>query len=182
MGGLKKFMTAVNKTNIFMGKMMVGVILLAVAIITFEVVMRYVFNRPTNWGHESMTLLFAIFYCASAGYAHYFRAHVKVDVFYVSRSERGRAYLDLINAVFFFLFAIVFTYTSWNFYWSSQTMLGGAKIFGIEVPGELSFTDWQPPYYPIKFMMPFGGALLILQGIVLLIQDIHMAVTGRPLK
>jgi len=61
-------------------------------------------------------------------------------------------------------------------------MMGGAKIFGIEVPGELSFTDWQAPYYAIKFMMPFGGALLILQGIVWLIHDIHMAVTGRPMK
>jgi TRAP-type mannitol/chloroaromatic compound transport system permease small subunit len=178
---LKKFMMAVNKTNIFMGKLMVGVTLLAVGVITFEVVLRYVFNRPTNWGHETMTLLFAVFYCAAAGYAHYYRAHVRVDVFYSTRSVRTRAYLDLITSVFFFLFTIVFIYTSWNFYWSSQTMHGGGKIFGIEVIGELSFTDWQPPYYPIKFMMPFGGFLLFLQGIVWLIRDIHMAVTGREM-
>jgi TRAP-type mannitol/chloroaromatic compound transport system permease small subunit len=181
MNGLKKFMMAVNKTNIFVGKLMVGVTLLAVFIITFEVVMRYVFNRPTNWGHESMTLLFAIFYCAAAGYAHYYRAHVRVDVFYSTRSERTKAYLDLISSVFFFLFTITFIYTSWNFYWASQTYTAGAKIFGIEIPGEMSFTDWQPPYYPIKFMMPFGGFLLFLQGIVWLIRDIHMAVTGREM-
>lgn len=181
MGFLHKFMTAVNKTNIFVGKLMVGVTLLAVAVISFEVIMRYIFNKPTNWGHESMTLLFAIFYCAAAGYAHYYRAHVRVDVFYSTRSERTRAYLDLITSVFFFLFTGVFIYTSWKFYWSSQTMLGGGKIFGIDVPGELSFTDWQPPYYPVKFMMPFGGFLLLLQGIVWLIRDIHMAVKGRPM-
>jgi TRAP-type mannitol/chloroaromatic compound transport system permease small subunit len=176
---LNKFMMAVNKTNIFMGKLMVGVTLLAVAVITFEVVLRYVFNRPTNWGHETMTLLFAIFYCAAAGYAHYYRAHVRVDVFYSTRSVRARAYLDLVTASFFFLFTCVFIYTSWNFYWSSQTMAGGGQIFGITVPGEMSFTDWAPPYYPIKFMMPLGGFLLLLQGIVWLIRDIHMAVTGR---
>ena len=128
MGGLNKFMMAVNKTNIFVGKMMVGVTLLAVFVITFEVVMRYVFNRPTNWGHETMILLFAIFYCAAAGYAHYYRAHVRVDVFYSTRSPRTKAYLDLITSVFFFLFAVVFIYTSWNFYWSSQTMMAGSKI------------------------------------------------------
>lgn len=181
MGGLNKFMIAVNKTNIFVGKLMVGVTLLCVAVITFEVVLRYIFNRPTNWGHETMTLLFAIFYCAAAGYTHYYRAHVRVDVFYSTRSERTRAYLDLVTCVFFFLFTIVFTYTSWNFYWSSQTMTGGGTVFGIEVIGELSFTDWAPPYYPVKFMMPFGGFLLFLQGIVWLIRDIHMAVTGRPM-
>jgi len=50
MSGLNKFMTAVNKTNIFVGKLMVGVTLFAVFVITFEVVLRYLFNRPTNWG------------------------------------------------------------------------------------------------------------------------------------
>jgi TRAP-type mannitol/chloroaromatic compound transport system permease small subunit len=181
MNGLKKFMTAVNKTNIFVGKVMVGVTLLAVAVITFEVTLRYIFNRPTNWGHETMTLLFAVFYCAAAGYAHYYRAHVRVDVFYSTRSVRTRAYLDLVTAGFFFLFTCVFIYTSWSFYWSSQMMHGGGTVFGIEIIGEQSFTDWAPPYYPVKFMMPFGGFLLLLQGIVWLIRDIHMAMTGREM-
>ena len=60
-------------------------------------------------------------------------------------------------------------------------MQAGTKVFGIDIPGEMSFTDWQAPYYPIKFMMPFGGFLLLLQGIVWLIRDIHMAATGREM-
>lgn len=181
MKALRTFMMAVDKTNIFIGKLMVGVTLLAVTVITFEVVMRYVFGAPTNWGHELMTLLFAIFYVAAGGYAHYYRAHVRVDVFYSTRSERTRAILDLITSVFFFLFMGVFLYTSWEFYWSSQTMAAGAEVLGIPVPGERSFTDWGPAYYPIKFMMPFGGVMLILQGIVWFIRDLHLVVTGRKL-
>ena len=73
---LKKIMTAIEKTNIFIGKLMVGVTLVAVAVITFEVVMRYVFGLPTNWGHELMTLLFAVQYMFVAGYCHYHRAHI----------------------------------------------------------------------------------------------------------
>ncbi len=182
MKGLRTFMLAVNKTNIFVGKMMVWVTLMAVAIITFEVVMRYLFNMPTNWGHEAMTLLFAIYYCVAAGYAHYYRAHVRVDVIYSTRSPRTKAYLDIISSFFFFLFNILFIYTCWNFYWASQTYNAGAKIFGIEILGELSFTDWQPPYYPVKFMMFLGGVLLFFQGIVWLIRDIHFAVTGREFE
>jgi len=182
MNALRKFMMAVDKTNIFMGKLMVAVTLLACAVITFEVVMRYAFNMPTNWGHEMMVLLFAIFYVAAGGYAHYYRAHVRVDVIYFSVSERSRAILDIITSAFFFLFMIVFFYTSWNFYWSSQTMEAGAEIFGIGVPGERSFTDWGPAYYPVKFIMPFGGFLLILQGIVWLIRDVYFVATGRKLR
>jgi TRAP-type mannitol/chloroaromatic compound transport system permease small subunit len=178
---LKKIMTAVEKTNIFIGKLMVGVTLLAVIVISFEVVMRYVFGLPTNWGHELMTLLFAVQYMFVAGYCHYHRAHVRVDVFYSTRKKRTRAFLDLFTSIFFFLFTGVLLWTCWTFYWSSQTMLGGGTIFGIIVPGELSLTDWAPPFYSVKFMMPLGAFFLLLQGIVWFIRDLHIAVTGREM-
>jgi TRAP-type mannitol/chloroaromatic compound transport system permease small subunit len=181
MNALKKFMMGVEKTNVFIGKLNVGITLLAVAVITFEVVMRYVFGLPTNWGHETMTLLFGIQYMMAAGYAHYHRAHVRVDVFYSTRQRRTQAYLDLFTSIFYFIFNFVLLYTCWTFYWSSQTMHGGGKIFGIEVIGELSLTDWAPPFYPVKFMMPFGAFMLLLQGIVWFIRDLHLALTGKEL-
>ena len=178
---LKKFMTAVEKTNIFIGKLMVGLTLLAVFVITYEVVMRYVFGLPTNWGHETMTLLFAVQYMFVAGYCHYHRAHVRVDVFYSTRKRRTRAYLDVFTSIFFFFFTGVLFYTCWTFYWSSQTMLGGGTLLGITLPGELSLTDWAPPFYPVKFMMPAGAFMLLLQGIVWFIRDLHVAITGREM-
>jgi len=182
MNALKQFMLAVDKTNIFIGKLNVGVTLLAVLVITFEVTMRYIFNRPTNWGHELMTLLFGIQYMMAAGYAHYHRAHVRVDVIYASRQPRTRAFLDLFTAIFFFGFTLILLWSCWDFYWSAQTMGAGAEIFGIRVPGERSLTDWGPAYYPVKFMMPFGAFMLLLQGIVWLIRDIHFAATGRHME
>ena len=178
---LKKVMTAIEKTNIFIGKMMVGVTLLAVFVITFEVVMRYVFGLPTNWGHELMTLLFAVQYMFVAGYCHYHRAHVRVDVFYSTRKPRTKAYLDLFTSLFFFLFTGVLLYTCWTFYWSSQLMEGGGTFLHILVLGERSLTDWAPPFYPVKFMMPFGALTLLLQHVVWTIRDIHVAVTGREM-
>ena len=182
MGFLRKLMVAIDKTNIFVGKLMVGVTLVAIVVITFEVIARYVFHRPTNWAHELMTLLFAIQYIISGGYAHYYRAHVRVDVLYSSFGPRTRAILDIFTSVFFFVFAGVLLYTSWTFYWSSQTMEAGCEIFGISVPGERSLTDWGPAFYPIKFMMPLGSLLLLLQGIVWFIRDLHMAFTGKEMS
>jgi TRAP-type mannitol/chloroaromatic compound transport system permease small subunit len=181
MNRLKKFMIAVDKVNMFTGKVMAYVLVLCIFIITYEVIMRYLFNRPTIWAHESMTLMFAILYVILGGYCHYYRAHVRVDVFYSSRSPRAQAILDLFTSVFFFIFATAYTYTSWKFYWSSQTMLGGGKVFGIDVPGELSFTDWGPPLYCVKFMMPLAGVMLLLQGINWFIRDLHMAIKGREM-
>jgi len=57
--------------------------------------------------------------------------------------------------------------------------VGGGTVFGIQVPGEVSFTDWSPPFYPVKFMMPAGAFMLLLQGIVWFIRDLYVAITGR---
>jgi TRAP-type mannitol/chloroaromatic compound transport system permease small subunit len=182
MDRLKKFMLAVEKINMFTGKVMAVLLFLAILIISFEVMMRYLFSRPTNWGHESMVLLLAILYVLLGGYCHYYRAHVRVDVFYASFSPRTRAILDVLTFVFFFVYAATFTWTSLKFYWSSQTMLGGGKIFGLEVPGEISFTDWAPPLYGVKIMMPLAGLMLLLQGLNWFIRDIHMAITGKEMR
>lgn len=178
---LRKIMIAVDKINLFTGHVMVLVLLLAVLVISFEVMMRYLFNMPTNWGHESMTLLFAIMYITLGGFCHYYRGHVRVDILYSALSLRGRAILDVITSVFFFIFAFSLTYYCWQFYWSSQTMMAGGTIFGIMIPGEMSFTDWGPPLFCVKFMMPLGGLLLLLQGTNWFIRDLHMAITGRSL-
>ena len=106
-----------------------------------------------------MILLFAIFYVAAGGYAHYYRAHVRVDVIYASVSERGRAILDIATAVLFFIFVGVFVYTSWTFYWSSQTMAAGAEVLGYPRPGR---------------------ALLHRLGTGLLPGEVHHALRGVP--
>ncbi len=175
---LDKFMMAVDKTNIFIGKVNVLIVLLAVVVITFEVVMRYVFSRPTNWAHELMTDLFGMMYLLAGGYAHYHKAHVRVDVIYASRSPRTKAIFDICTSSLFFVCTGVMLYTFWTFYWSSQTMHGGGTLFGVEIPGELSLTDWAPPYYPVKFMMPLGALMLVLQGVVWLIRDIRTLAHG----
>jgi len=179
MDKLRTFMMAVEKTNVFVGKMMAYVSLICVAVISFEVIMRYFFGMPTNWGHETMLTLFAMYYVMIGGTAHFYRAHVRVDVVYASRTRRTQAIIDLITAPLFYLLVLVYIYTSWNFYWSSQMMNAGNTFLGIEIIGENSFTDWAPPLYPVKFLMPFGGVLLLLQCIVWTIRDVYTARTGR---
>ena len=182
MDKLRTFMMAVEKTNVFVGHMMAYTSIVCVAVISFEVVMRYVFGMPTNWGHEMMLTLFAMYYAMIAGTAHFYRAHVRVDVVYAGRTRRTQAIMDLVTAPFFYIFCLVYIWCSWNFYWSSQTMASGNTFLGMELIGEASFTDWAPPLYPVKFLMVFGGILLLLQGVVWTIRDIYTARTGKEME
>ena len=166
---LRKIVQAIDRVSLYSGKVVAFWTVIAVAIIAYEVFMRYFLNRPTNWGHEAMTLIFGMQYVLCGAYAYYTRSHVRVDIFYAYWAPRTRAWVDVVTSVFFFLFAGVLTYTGWFYYWESQ------KIW------ELSFTDWAPPYYPVKFAVFLGALLLLFQGVAWFIRDLYLAVTGREL-
>ncbi len=166
---LAKITHTIDRISVLSGRILVWWTVIAVIIITFEVVMRYVFNRPTNWGHESMTLIFGMQYILCGAYAHHAKAHVRVDVVYQVFSSRNKARMDALTSLLFFLYIGVMTYTGWFFYWQSQVIW------------ELSFTDWAPPLYPVKFTVFLGSLLLLLQGFANFVRDLHVAVTGREL-
>ena len=150
----------VGKLNGFCGEFVAYWSAIAVFVYYYEVVSRYVFNSPTNWAHESMFLMFGMQYLIAGGFVLREGGHVRVDVLYTNLSLRTRAILDLITSVFFFIFTIALLVTGWIFFSDS---------FG---QGEVSFTEWGIQYYPIKFALPVGAALLILQGIAQVLNDI----------
>lgn len=160
----------IDNISLVSGRILAWWTLLAVLIITYEVTARYVFDRPTNWAHESMTLIFGMQYILSGAFAHYCKAHVRVDVLYQALSRRNQARMDALTDLLFFLYVGVMTYTAWFFYWDSQKMW------------EVSFTDWGPPLYPVKFMVFFGCLLLLLQGFANFIRDFYFAATGSELQ
>jgi TRAP-type mannitol/chloroaromatic compound transport system permease small subunit len=163
---MRRIVRAIDGISVVTGRILVWWTLLAVAIITYEVVARYVFDRPTNWAHESMTLIFAMQYVLCGAYAHLMQAHVRVDVVYQSRSERAKARLDALTALLFFFYMGIMTYTGWWFYWDSQMLR------------EVSFTDWGPPLYPVKFTVFLGSLLLLLQGLANFARDVAYGFFG----
>ncbi|MEO1019485.1 MAG: TRAP transporter small permease subunit [Pseudomonadota bacterium] len=133
---------------------------LAVFAYYYEVLARYLFNSPTNWVHEGMFLMFGMQYLISGAYAYLSDSHVRVDVFYARLSRRGKALSDLLTSVFFFIFAGTLLGTGWIF------MMDSVRV------GEVSFTEWGIPYWPVKIAITLGAALLILQGFAKVLKDL----------
>ncbi len=133
----------------------------------YEVIARFAFNSPTNWLHESMFLMYGMQYMLAGAYTYQLDQHVRVDVFYVKFSPRGKAIADIITSVFFFIFVGTLLWTSWKF---------ASDAVGLH---EVSFTEWGVQYWPVKLTMPIGAALLLLQGVCRLIKDIVFLTHGR---
>ncbi len=154
----------IDRLSLFTGEFVAWWAVIAVFAYYYEVVVRYVFNSPTNWVHESMFLMFGMQYLIGGAYAMLTDSHVRVDIFYAKFSDRGKAIADLLTSVFFFIFAGTLLATGWIFARDSIAQ------------GEVSFTEWAIQYWPVKVTIVIGGALLILQGIAKLARDIQRVV------
>ncbi len=140
----------------------------AVCFYAFEVIARYIFNKPTIWVHESSFLLFGMQYLLAGAYAYLHNSHVAVDIIFARLPPRGRYGMDIFTSVFSFIFFIVLMGTSWKFFMNSLGMR------------ERTVETWQIQYYPVKGIMVVGGILITLAAISKLYKDIkHFNQLGR---
>jgi TRAP-type mannitol/chloroaromatic compound transport system permease small subunit len=167
---LKKIVNIFDKISEWTGKIVSWIIVLIVGIILYEVIARYIFNKPTVWAVESSTMLHGVFLVFGGVYAMFTKSHVNMDLFYIKWSKRKRAIVDLCT---FPLTIILFL-----------TMLYFLTYYGIEslIILEHSHSPWSPPLYYSKMLLPVGLILIILQGIGDFIRNLTLAITGRELS
>lgn len=120
----------------------------------YEVFVRYALNDPTSWAFDLSYLMYgAVFYMAGA-YTLSRAGHVRADMFYRRWRPRTQAVVELVLYVIFFfpgILALIFA--------------GGA--YGLESLRLREVSVNSPagmPIWPLKMMIPFGAALIALQG------------------
>ncbi len=164
---MKLFMKSVNNINKSM-MWVVGVTILFMGLALFyAVVMRYFFNTPQSWAFDLLGWLTGISALLSGGYATLQRAHVRVDIFYDKFSDRKKSVIDILTSFLWIIMSIILMWKGWEqvaHYYNLQVIASS----GLKV------------YLWIKWLMvPIGGVLLFLQGIVDLINDISTVLTGK---
>ncbi|MBA7704839.1 hypothetical protein ES703_113661 [subsurface metagenome] len=143
-------------------------LIVALAFVVFyEVVARYIFNRPTVWAFETSAMLFGAYIIFGGAYTLYVRGHVNMDVFHERLSSRKKAIIDVITFCFFVLFCGALVWKGWGSAWRSLTIW------------EHSGSIWNPPITPIRLILPIGAFLLLLQGLAKFVRDAITMVTGR---
>ena len=164
---LGKVFHIIDMISEWSGKLVSFLLLPLIAFIVYDVLMRYVFNAPTDWAHELSYLMFGTIWIIGGAYALVKGSHVKMEVIYNRLPLRRRAIIDLITAPLFFVFIGILLWKGWDLAWSSVLRLEHSNSF------------WSPPLYPVKMMIPLGAFLLLLQGVVRFIRDAIIATTGR---
>lgn len=127
----------------------------------YDVIMRYAFNAPTVWAYETCVMLGGAIYALGWSYSHLHKSHVRVDIFYIRLSPRGKAFIDTFGAlIFFFPIMAVLIKTSISWTWTSWV--------NQEVMIE---TYWYPPAAPFRTVITLGICLFTIQGLAQFIRD-----------
>lgn len=159
----------VDNLNDCVGKIFSFLVYLMMFTLLYEVIMRYAFNKPTIWAHETSEFFYAAHFLVGGAFALRWGAHINIEVLYRRWSLRTRAIVDLITWTLFYIFCGVLLWQGIGIAWDSVIVL------------EYSDSAWGPPIWPVKLAIPLAAALVLLQGLTKTIKDAYTAITGREL-
>ncbi|MBA7642702.1 hypothetical protein ES703_50407 [subsurface metagenome] len=151
------------------GRVICWACLALVLVLSFEVIMRYVFDAPTIWSYEIATMLGCTIIILGLAYTHRHHGHVRVDVFWRLLSPRGQAIADVICALLLF-FPLVIAIIYISIWWVG---------FSISIGEIMTKTYWYPPAWPLRIIFFLGFLLFLLQGVSQLVRDLHLAIRNK---
>ena len=136
------------------------ILFLAVAvIITFEVVMRFVFSQPTMWVTELSSLLTIIASFLLFAYTLQEKGHTRVDFITAMLSRKSVYFLELFTTVLGLIYCGVLV-------WYGVKMIQSSLLLE-EVSQTLQIPLWIP-----QMFVPVGGGLMFLQLLKFLKMDL----------
>ena len=163
MHGLLAASRWIDTLNERIGKVCDWLVLLACIVSAANAMVRYAYDISSNAWLELQWYMFAVIVMMGASYTLKKNEHVRVDIWYMTLSERAQIWVDIIGTVIFLLPACVLVgWLSWPFFMQSFAVFEHSSNAG-------GLIRW-----PIKFVIPFGFFMLTLQGLSELVKRIAM--------
>ncbi|GHC34095.1 TRAP transporter small permease subunit [Aidingimonas halophila] len=143
-------------------------ILFAMGISVVEVFLRYGFNSPTSWVHETVVFLVATSFALGGPAALAKNSHIRVKVLYDNVGPRMRHWMDRFNDLVILGFCITMSYAAFHLFWrASHNPMGDWQL-------ERSGTSWNPPIPGLlKGIILFALLLMTVQALLHFIQSLR---------
>ena len=113
-------MSGLDKWIVKLGNVIGWLFFAAVVISVFEVIMRYGFNRPTTWVHETTLMIVGIGMLWGGTYCMAEDRHIRVTVIRDAMGERARRIVDVFVGLLSLLFC---SGLAWAGYFMAQKAL-----------------------------------------------------------
>jgi len=168
---VKKIVTGIDKMSDMMGHIVKYLILVLIFVLCYEVVSRYVFDKPTIWAMETSKMVFGAIGSLCWGYTLKIGGHVRVDLFYTMFSKKWKAIVDVaLTLIFLFPIELVLIYTGYK--WA---------FFALKVNERMVDSSWLPPSAPFRFVLAIGFTLFFIQTIAEFMKTVYFLITKKDL-
>jgi len=149
------FIRFADKLSAWFGKTFGWLVLLMTFGMSYEVMVRYVFNAPTPWALDLSFIMYGTMFMMGGAYTLSRGGHVRGDFLYRLWSQRTQATVDLVLYFLFFfpgILALVFAGFKYAGRSWSYTEVSVNSPAGI-------------PIYQFKSVIVVAGILLLIQGV-----------------
>jgi TRAP-type mannitol/chloroaromatic compound transport system permease small subunit len=161
MGALLGLSGIIDRMNELIGKAMGWLIFLAIVVSAGNAVIRKIFSISSNAWLELQWYLFGAAFMLAAAYTLKQNEHIRVDVFYASRSRATQHWIDLFGHVFFLLpFVTLMAWLLWPYALQAYTN------------GDVSANAGGLLIWPARALLLAGFVLLVLQAVSEIIKKV----------
>jgi TRAP-type mannitol/chloroaromatic compound transport system permease small subunit len=166
----KKIVHIIEALSSWTGKGASWLMVILMLVINYDVLMRYVFDKPTMWGYELSMMLGGSILLMLA-YVQHRDANIRVEIVYEKLSSRYKAFLNVLGTMIFaypcFVYLIIGAY---------QYMINA-----FVTNEKMAESFWYPPAAPFRTVIFVSLCLAALQFTASLIRDLHILIKGKPL-
>ena len=123
-------------------------------IVSYEVIMRYLFNSPTIWVNEVSRFLQIWATYLALTYSFHKKDFIRITVIYDRLNDNGKKILDFISFIFILIFSSFVVYYGWIIAYDSLKV------------GRTSSTILDVPSFLTELAIPLCFAFLVLRVIL----------------
>ncbi|WP_020407947.1 TRAP transporter small permease subunit [Hahella ganghwensis] len=169
MRGLVKTDEFLGGVSNFCGHLATFAMLLMLVNVAFDVMMRYVFNDVSIGMQELEWHLYSVTFLLGVPFAMRRDGHVRVDIIYETRSDRTKAFINLIGVVLFVIpFCALIAYYGYGFTVEAYELGEGSGD-----PGGL------PYRWIVKSVIPLSAVLTGISGLAMFTQALRVLLLGE---
>lgn len=152
---------AIDRLSEIIGKSVMWLIFVAIIISAVNAVVRKAFNMSSNAWLEAQWYLFGAAFLMAAAYTLSQNEHIRIDIFYGTRTRRTQHWIDLFGHVFFLTpFVVLMAWMLIPYAWQAY------KI------GQISTNSGGLIIWPARALLAGGFVLLSLQAVSEIIKKI----------
>lgn len=106
--------TPIDRLSLFLGRVTMLLVVILVAVMFYEVMLRYIFERPTLWANELSLWMAGFIFLLSGLYSMQQRNHIRIYLLYDVLPRPVQRICDVISTALICVFAFAMIWGSWN--------------------------------------------------------------------